>query len=159
MKFTTTEEWFQSRAHLEEGQEVGAGSLPHFAKTPVQTALDSVSFGKIISLLRRKQRWTIDRLASESEATSAELAALESGYDYLPTITTVRNLARVFGLSPQALTRKAGLDDFDSFCVREDPAHYHVNSGLGEPLSANEEQALEKILQELREDSEGKPGL
>ena len=119
MKITVTKEWFRSRAHLEEGHEIGAGSLRHIGRPalrtgPVQPTVGNITFGQTIALLRRQRRWTIERLATEAEATSRELAEIEANPEGRPERSTVCRLAKVFRLPSQALLQKAGLADATS---------------------------------------------
>ncbi|MDA0814046.1 MAG: helix-turn-helix transcriptional regulator [Verrucomicrobia bacterium] len=159
MKITVTKEWFQSRAHLEEGHEIGAGSLRHIGKpalsaVPVNTTVESITFGKTIALMRRSRRWTIDQLASEAEATREELSEIESNPDCMPEPSTVFSLAKVFKVPPKAFMQKAGLADAASSRLHEDSIRYAACSGFVEPLTADEEHALQAVLKALVEHTE-----
>lgn len=156
MKITVTKEWFHSRAHLEEGREIGAGSLRHIgmpalSALPTNTTVDSISFGQTIALLRRHRRWTIDRLASEAEATSEELVNIESNPACVPEPSTVFSLATIFKVPPKAFMQRAGLADAASYCLREDSIRYAACSEFKEPLTADEEYVLQAVLKALVE--------
>lgn len=159
MKINVTREWFRSRAHLEKGQEIGAGSLLHIGK-PLLSAVfsdmapDNVSFGQTISLMRRQHRWTIDQLAAKAEATSDELAEIETNPQCVPELSTVFSLANVFKLPPKALIRKAGLADAATSTLREDSIRYAACSDFKEPLSADEEHVLAAVLKAMVEHTE-----
>lgn len=164
MKLTITKEWFRSRAHLEEGHEIGAGSLQHIEqptlhvvpsrspKSPIQP--DNVSFGQVVALMRRKRRWTINRLAEAAEATGEELDAIEKDPSHVPELSTVVSLATVFGLPPKALIQKSCLGTMPSNRVCEDGLRYAACSEFKEPLSAEEEHVLEAVLQAIVEHSD-----
>lgn len=159
MKITVTKEWFRSRAHLEEGHEIGAGSLRHIGKPalsamPTNATPDDITFGQIVALMRRKRRWTIDRLASEAEATSDELAEIEVNPECVPEPSTVFSLAKVFRLPPKALMQKAGLADAASSRLREDSIRYAACSEFKEPLTADEEHVLQAVLKAMIESPE-----
>ena len=159
MKITVTKEWFRSRAHLEEGQEIGAGSLRHIGKPalsalPANTTVEHITFGQTIALMRRQRRWTIDRLATESDATSDELAAIEADPDCVPEPSTVFSLAKVFKLPPKALMQRAGLADAASARLREDSIRYAACSEFKEPLTADEEHILQAVLKAIVEHAE-----
>ena len=166
MKITVTKEWFRSRAHLEEGQEIGAGSLHHIGKPALRpladkpraviAAANTISFGQVIALMRRKRRWTIDRLAIEAEATGEELAAIERNTDFIPELSTVVSLANTFGLPVKAMIHKAKLADSVSSHLREDSLRYAACSDFKEPLSTDEEQVLQAVLQAIVADSDMK---
>lgn len=159
MKITVTKEWFRSRAHLEEGQEIGAGSMLHigkpaFSAVSANTTPDNISFGQTISLMRRQHRWTIDQLAMAAEATSDELAEIEANPQCVPELSTVFSLANVFKLPPKALIQKAGLADAAFSRLREDSVRYAACSEFKEPLSADEEHVLEAVLKAMVEHTE-----
>lgn len=159
MKITVTKEWFRSRAHLEEGREIGAGSLRHIGEPalsalPTSTTVESITFGQTIALMRRQRRWTIDRLASEAEATRDELSEIESNPDCMPEPSTVFSLAKVFRLPPKALMQKAGLADAAASRLREDSIRYAACSEFKEPLTPDEEHVLQAVLKALVEHAE-----
>ena len=164
MKITVTKEWFRSRAHLEEGHEIGAGSLQHIGKPALRplsgnpsiasASADDVSFGQAIALMRRHRRWTIDRLAKEAEATSEELAAIERNPDFVPELSTVVSLATTFGIPPKAMIYKAGLASTAPSRLQEDGVRYAACSEFKEPLSADEEHVLQAVLKAIVEHSD-----
>ena len=159
MKITITKEWFRSRAHLEEGLEIGAGSLRHIGKPalralPGNTTADNITFGQTVSLLRRRSRWTIARLAEEADATSEELSEIEANPECVPEPSTVFSLANVFKLPPKALMQRAGLAEAASSHLREDSIRYAACSEFKEPLSDDEEHVLQAVLKALLEHAE-----
>lgn len=159
MKINVTKEWFRSRASLEEGHEIGAGSLRHIGKpalniVSVNAPPDNITFGQTISLMRRQLRWTIDRLATEAEATSDELADIEANPECVPELSTVFSLAKVFKLPPKALMQKAGLANAASSRLREDSIRYAACSEFKEPLSSDEEHVLAAVLKAMVEHTE-----
>jgi DNA-binding XRE family transcriptional regulator len=164
MKITITKEWFRSRAHLEEGHEIGAGSLQHIGKPALHSlpgnpsspnaSSDNVGFGQAIALMRRHRRWTIDRLAKEAEATSEELAAIERNPDFVPELSTVVSLATTFGIPPKAMIYKAGLANAAPSRLHEDSVRYAACSEFKEPLSSDEEHVLQAVLKAIVEHSD-----
>ena len=156
MKITVTKEWFRSRAHLEEGHEICAGSLHQFTKPslrvlPAHTPAESITFGQTIALMRRRHCWTIARLAQEAETTYEEIAAIEANSACEPEPSTVFSLAKVFKLPPKALMQKAGLADASSARLREDSVRYAACSEFKEPLSPDEEHVLQAVLKAMIE--------
>lgn len=154
MKIHVSKEWFRSRAHLEEGLEIGAGSLPRIGKAvsiqfPSAAQAAAVSFGQTISLMRRQRRWTIKQLASEAESTSREIADIEENPSHTPEPSTVFSLAKVFGLPAKALMHKAGLVENTSACLREDSVRYAACSEFKEPLTSEEEQVLDAVIKAM----------
>lgn len=165
MKLNITKEWFRSRAHLEEGLEIGAGSLKQVGNSALRvlpgnsdqaTTVAQVSFGQTIALLRRKRRWTIERLAEEAEAMRDELIAIETNPDCVPELSTVVSLAKTFNLPAKAFIHKAGLTDLASSRLHETPLRYAACSEFKEPLTPDEEHVLEAVLKAIVERSSPK---
>lgn len=158
MKITVTKEWFLSRSHLEEGLEIGAGTLQSISKpiliseTPI-SLIDAIniSFGKIISLMRRKNHWTIDILAERAEASREELLAIENDPYNVPELSTVIGLAEVFKLPPKSLLKKSGLATASSSRLNEDSLRYATCSEFTESLSPDEEHILQAVLKRILE--------
>lgn len=156
MNITYTKEWFRSRAHLEEGQEIGAGLLQHVGKPALSIVSHDVppseiAFGLTVSLMRRKHRWTIDRLAAEAEATNEEILAIETDPYCVPELSTVVSLAHAFKLPAKALIHKAGLAELAADRLHEAPARYAACSEFKEPLSPDEEHVLEAVIKAIIE--------
>lgn len=161
MKIQITKNWFRSRADLEEGLEIGAGSLQHVGKPALRvlsasTPVDQVTFGQTISLMRRKRGWTVDRLAREAETTPDELTIIEANPEFVPELSTVFSLAKTFDLPAKVLIHKAGLADVSSCNLHEDSVRYAACSEFKEPLSAEEEQVLQAVLEAIVEQSDDK---
>ena len=163
MKITVTKEWFRSRAHLEEGREIGAGSLQYMGEPALRplsshssganASADNVTFGQAVAFMRRHRRWTIERLAQEAEATSEELAAIESNPNFVPELSTVVSLATTFGLPPKAMIHKAGLASTAPCRLHEDSVRDAACPEFKEPLSADEEHVLQAVLKSIVEHS------
>ena len=81
MKISIPKEWLLSRAHLEEGLEIGAGASPHLS-TPapayivgsekLTTIKQRLAFGLFVTLMRRKFGWSIQQLAEKAETEPSE---------------------------------------------------------------------------------------
>jgi HTH-type transcriptional regulator, competence development regulator len=165
MKLHITKAWFHSRAHLEEGLEIGAGSLHHIGKPALRVlpAADSeasvitqrLSFGRFIALMRRKRRWTIRELAKRTEATDEELLAIENEHQYVPELSTVFGLAKTFSVPAANLIKMSGLAE-TPLTLREGSIRFAACSESKEPLSEDEDAALQAILKVLVEDTSKK---
>lgn len=160
MKLNITKEWFRKGVHLEEGLEIGAGSLHTITNDlgpgpdrpcKMNAVLPAVNFGQTIALLRRKQRWTLDKLAEEADSTTEELHSIESDPDYTPELSTVCSIAKVFKLPAKALIQQAGLAETASSRLREDNVRYAACSSFTEPLSEEEEIVLQAVLHVILE--------
>jgi len=153
MKVTVTKEWFTSRSNLEIGLEIGAGII-HSISQPVSDLNQPVtsgecypvSFGRLISLLRRKNHWSIDALAERADATREELIGIESEGNELPELSTVIGLAEAFDLPPRSLLQKSGLTNKRVERLSEDSLRYAACSVNTDNLSSDEEQVLQMVL-------------
>lgn len=161
MKITVTREWFRSRSRLEEGRDIGAGTLQSLRKSRLElvssdSSIDTsiVRFGKFVALMRRRNHWTLDNLADKAEATREELEAIENDPNYVPELCTVVGLEAAFKLPPKALLRHSGLATPSICRLRDDSMRYAACSEFTESLSSDEEQILQAVLKTIVERSE-----
>src|SRR6266446_2769866 len=114
MKIEITKEWLLSRAHLEEGLEIGAGSPRSFAQSEVPqlgtaeniaTIERRLTFGYFIALMRRKHGWTIKELANRAEVDVGELLVIEKDPHHEPELSTVHGLAKTLNVPPRHLIK------------------------------------------------------
>lgn len=106
--------------------------------------------------MRRKRRWTIQKLANEAEATNEELLAIENDPHYEPELSTVFGLSKTFGLPPKNLVKMAGLAEDATSRLREECVRFAACSESKEPLTDDENAALQAILKVIVEDSDSK---
>ena len=71
-------------------------------------------------------------------------------------MSTVHELAKLFGLPPKNLIRMAGLADEKSSSLREEYVRFAACSESREPLTDDEEAALQAVLKVIVEDSDKK---
>ncbi len=164
MKLSITKDWFLSRAHLEEGLEIGAGSLQHLGKPALRAvpAADSVlntisqhfTFGRFVALMRRKRGWTVRQLAAAADVTAEELLVIEHDPRYEPELSTVFGLAKSFELPTTNLIKMAGLAEDRSMRLREEGVRLAACSETKEPLTEDEEVALQAFLKVIIEESD-----
>ena len=165
MKITVTKKWFRSRAPLEEGLVIRAGSFQHGENPAVQVVPSRVSvanvvtqklcFGRFVCLMRRKRQWSIKKLANEAEATCEELLSIENDVHYEPEASTVFGLAKSFGVAAKSLYKMAGLaDDASPRFVKV--VRFAACSEFKEPLTDSEDMALQAYLKVILEDSDQK---
>jgi transcriptional regulator with XRE-family HTH domain len=166
MKLTITKDWFLSRAHLEEGLEIGAGSLQYIGRPALHVAPASASdptsthhrqsftFGRFVEVMRRKGGWTVAQLAKVAGVTPEEMRGIESDPHHQPELRTVQGLARAFHLPPKSLVKLAGLSPGGSLRLREERVRDAGGSESNEPLSDEEDAALQAFLKVIVEDSD-----
>jgi hypothetical protein len=97
MKISIPKEWLLSRAHLEEGLEIGAGASPHLS-TPapayivgsekLTTIKQRLAFGLFVTLMRRKFGWSIQQLAEKAETEPSEITLIEKDPHYEAELCT-----------------------------------------------------------------------
>ena len=165
MKINIPADWLISKAHLEEGHERGAGSPrltnsrgKHACSTaPTITDISQhVSFGRFVTLMRRQNNLTVERLAEAAEVSVEELLVIEHDPHHEPELSTVFGLAKSFRLPPKNLMKMAGLAEGSSSRLREESIRFAACSESREPLSDDEQDALQAILKVIIEDSETK---
>ena len=65
---------------------------------------DAVRFGSLVKNLRLQHGWNMAEFARQSGMTANYLSSLERGF-FLPSLTTILNLAQVLGVDPGDLVR------------------------------------------------------
>ena len=131
MKINIPADWLISKANLEEGHEIGAGSPrltnrrgKHACSTaPTITDISQhVSFGRFVTLMRRQNNLTVERLAEAAEVSVEELLVIEHDPHHEPELSTVFGLAKSFRLPPKNLMKMAGLAEGSRpACARDRP--------------------------------------
>ena len=163
MKIHIPAEWLLSKAHLEEGHEIGAGSARMMARREVptkaaaQTITDisqHVSFGRFITLMRRQKNMTVEMLAKSADVSTEELLVIEHDPHHEPELSTVYGLAKTFDLPPKNIIKMAGLAENGTSRLREESVRFAACSESCEPLSEDEQDALQAILKVIIEDSD-----
>src|SRR5579871_3354117 len=117
MKINIPKEWILYRASREEGLEIGAGAPTKLGQSEVsRSALEDIatieqrlSFGRFVSLMRRKSGWTIQQLAQRADVDAGELLVIESDPYHEAELSTVHGLAKTFDVPPRHLMKMAGL--------------------------------------------------
>lgn len=164
MKINIPSEWLLARDHLEEGLEIGAGSLRHLpnpAPAPAQvsgeeltTIEQRLTFGRFVALMRRKHGWSVQQLATKAGTDPGEILVIENDPHYESELSTVVGLAETFGVPPKNLIKMAGLAEDRSMQLREEGLRFAASAESRAPLTADEEQALQTYLKVLLEDSD-----
>ena len=105
-------------AQIEGDAEIGAGriaidpvfdgdTLPGVEKDDEP----SIVFGRLINLMRRQRRISLEQLAADADVTLTELAGIESDMCYIPALRTTYQLADYFHMPRTGFLELAGLTD------------------------------------------------
>ena len=164
MQLNITKDWFLNQAHLEEGLEIGAGALQHIgrpalrvvpaAESSISTISQHLTFGRFVEVMRRKQGWTVSDLAIVAEVSPEELLVIEGDPYHEPELSTVFGLAKTFNLPAKNLVRMAGLTQGGSSRLREESVRFAACSESKEPLTEEENTALQAFLKVIVEESD-----
>ena len=158
MNISIPMDWSLRMAHLEADAEIGAGAA---ARDPVfdgeeafaQQAGDepSVAFGRFVSLMRRRQRLTLEKLAEDADVEIVDLVEIEGDARHRPEPRTVYQLASFFGVPTDGLLQIAGLTaPRDERVVRE-AVRFAARAEPVTDLTHEERAALEAFVSVLSE--------
>lgn len=155
MKIEITKEWCMRKAHLDNGESITAGllredsSLEHEtkeAKQSLQSDDSNVIFGKLVRLMRRNKRLTVEKLASEADIDLVELVEIEDDARHKPDIRAVYQLANYFNIPVNSLTQLAGLTTPKDSSLFDEAIRFAARSEPTEKLSKEERAALEAFV-------------
>lgn len=143
-------------AHHESNiKEIGAGPLaaelmldeeasPHRADFVCNDT--NIAFGRLVHLMRRNNRYSIEKLAEEARIDIEELIEIEEDTHYRPDIRTVHQLANVFGLPRSNLLKVAGLIEAKNDSLYEGAIKFAARSEPNAELTPQEKAALEEFV-------------
>ncbi len=157
MKLEVTKEWCLAAARREGDVEVGAGRLAFdpdpevgdkatadLQTLPVEAM--HLAFGKLINLMRRRERWTIEDLAKRAKVDAAELLLIEKESRHQAEPYTVHQLATVFELNPKTLQQLSGLVVVRNHAVVDEAVRFAAKSDSIEKLSPEQALAVEQFV-------------
>jgi len=163
MKIDIPKDWLLSRAPSEEGLEIGAGVVRSSSQAEPQnpsavedaaTIEQRLSFGRFVTLMRRKHGWTIQQLAQRAEVDAGELLMIERDPHHEAELSTVHGLAKTLEVPPKRLIKMAGLVQDRSMRLAEAALSFAASADPVAPLSEHEEVALQTYLKVVLEDSD-----
>jgi HTH-type transcriptional regulator, competence development regulator len=149
-----TKEWWLARAAREGDAAVGAGLLAIDPVVGAQPAVDHtgqheenrIAFGKFVNLMRRRQGFSIEKLADEADLDASEVLVIEDDVHYLPEPRTVYKLAQVFHVPQRKLMELAGLTAANDDDLRREAVRFAARSESMERLTDAESAALEAFV-------------
>ncbi|MDE3001540.1 MAG: helix-turn-helix transcriptional regulator [Gemmatimonadota bacterium] len=151
MEFRISEEWCMRLAQLEGDAEIGAGRLscdPVFdgVTAPVTEGdgdKSSIVFGRLINLLRRQRRISLEQLAADADVAPTELVGIESDMHYRPALRTTHQLADYFHMPRTGFLELAGLTDQKNARLAEGVVRYAAPAESTAELTPEENADLE----------------
>ena len=150
--------WSLRMARLEADSEIGAGAT---ARDPVfehdeafaQQAGDepSIAFGRFVSLMRRNQGLTLEKLAEDADVEIEDLVEIEGDTRHRPEPRTVYQLANFFGVRGDGLLQIAGLTAPKNGRVAQEAVRFAARAEPIIDLTHEERAALEAFVSVLSE--------
>ena len=141
-------------AQLEGNAEIGAGRLaidPVFDgdTAPVVDRDDeepNIAFGRLINLMRRRWRVSLERLAKDADVTVTELVEIESDTRYKPALRTTYQLAKYFKIPRAGFMQVAGLTALKNAHLSDEAVRFAARAEPTAELTPEENAALEAFV-------------
>lgn len=154
MKLRISKEWCMRMAQLEGNAEIGAGRLaidPVFDgdTAPVVDRDDeepNIAFGRLINLMRRRWRVSLERLAKDADVTVTELVEIESDTRYKPALRTTYQLANYFKMPRAGFMQVAGLTALKNAHLSDEAVRFAARAEPTAELTPEENAALEAFV-------------
>ena len=154
MKLRISKEWCMRMAQLEGNAEIGAGRLaidPVFDgdTAPVVDRDDeepNIAFGRLINLMRRRWRVSLERLAKDADVTVTELVEIESDTRYKPALRTTYQLANYFKIPRAGFMQVAGLTALKNAHLSDEAVRFAARAEPTAELTPEENAALEAFV-------------
>lgn len=152
-----TKEWWLARAAREGDAAVSAGLLAIDPVADWGAAVESapqaeenrIAFGRFVNLMRRRQGFSIEKLADEAELDASDILVIEDDIHFVPEPRTVYKLAQVFKVPQRKLMELAGLAAANDDELRREAVRFAARSESLERLSEAESAALEAFVAAL----------
>lgn len=146
-----TKEWCLLMAEQEGTSEVGAGLA---ARDPVSDDESRVvpiergriALGRLVNLIRRRQRLSVEQLAARAEIEIGELMSVEDDAHFRPDPRTLYQLAQTLGVPQQTLMQLAGHAVARDARVGEAAIRFAARSEPLSRLAPEEREALDEFL-------------
>ena len=140
-------------AQLEGDTEIGAGRIaidPVFDGDTLpggeRDDESSIDFGRLINLMRRQRRISLEQLAADADVTLSELAGIENDMHFRPALRTTYQLASFFHMPPTGFLELAGLTDQKNARLAEGAVRYAAPAESTAELTPEESADLEAFV-------------
>jgi transcriptional regulator with XRE-family HTH domain len=111
------------------------------------------AFHLCMQMLRRKQRLTIDQLATKTDVDRDELVAMERNPGYRPSPLTLHKLSQFYGIPQKRLLVLAGAIKEVPQEFSEHASRFAAQSESFANLTSEEKKALDEFMSVLRSDT------
>ncbi len=154
MKLRISKEWCMRMAQLEGDAEIGAGRLAinpvlDGDATPVVDRDDeepNIVFGRLINLMRRHRRVSLEQLAKDADVTVTELVEIESDMRYKASLRTTYQLANYFNMPRSGFMQVAGLTARKNARLSDEAVRFAARAEPTAELTLEENAALEAFV-------------
>jgi len=159
MKFNRDRNWLARRAEEENRHFVSVGGLisqvdPDWrAETSALPLVETTKTAlvRLLQLLRRERRLSLELLAQKADVDLAELVKIETDESFKPTPRTVHQLAAFFKLPAKKLMALAGLLQIKDYNLQQASVRFAARSEPVEDVTPEEHAALEEYVKFLNE--------
>ena len=159
MTLRISKEWCVRMAQLEGDAEIGAGPLaidPVFDRETAplvdrDVERPNIAFGRLINLLRRRRRVSLEQLAKDADVTVSELVEIESDTHYKPALRTTYQLANYFSMPRSGFMQVAGLTARKDAHLSDEAVRFAARAEPTAELTPEEKTALEVFVAVLSE--------
>ena len=156
MKVRINRQWCMEMALREGDAEVGGGLVEtlfelHGGSAPGAEEPAPSGFGRLVNLLRRKRRVTVERMAGEVGVDLADLVALEQDPHHIPDLRTAYLLADFFSLPLARVLQLAGLSESGESNL-EAAIPFAASADPSAELSDEERAVLDAFVKVLNEE-------
>lgn len=155
MKFNTDRRWLQKQAELEDNDFVSVGglitSIGALHDKSLVPELTRPAFVRLLDLVRREHRLSVEQFADRLDVDLAELIAIQTDEHYRPTPRTVNRIAHFLKIPEQKLFVLAGLARVRDAEFQTEALRFAARSQRIEELNSEEHAALEQYVKFLCE--------
>lgn len=159
MRFNRDRNWVMKRAQEEDHHFVSVGGLisqidPEWraeVSTPPLLETTKTAFVRLLQLLRRERRLSLEQLAQKADVELAELVKIETDESFKPTPRTIHQLAGFLKLPAKKLMALAGLLQIKDYNLQQASVRFAARSEPVEDVTPEEHAALEEYVKFLNE--------
>lgn len=160
MKIEFTKDWCLRMAQLENESgidfEIGAGVVLYAANEKMEPRTQhpqdaNIAFGRLIQLMRRKQRLTLEKLALNANIEVSEIVEIEADSHYTPEPRAVYQLANYFQVPVGKLMQLSGVTAANDAKLFEEAVRFAARSDSVDELTEQERSALAAFVSVLSE--------
>ena len=159
MKFTFSPDWCLAAANREEDHEIGVGPRSPAPSQDQDIGIDPgtrLAFGRLVQLMRRKLRLSIEQLAEKTSVDVEAILRIEDDLHHVPEPRTVYQLATIFKLPKQPFAQLSGLTVEKNVRLHQEAVRFAARSDSVAALTAEEQLALDQFVRVLSEQVEQK---